>query len=397
MSRILNHLFVTQDYGPDRGGMARRHVELCRRFGDATNSMEVSTVALDGAGQFDRGEAYPIHRQPFHFREANRFANQVKWARWLTKFGRNSVDVLHCGNIRPVGYAVSWAHVRLGIPYIVYVNGGDLLREQLKAKKSRLKRMGAKRILGQAAGIAATSAWVADLTRSVLDQVGVKHMPPIAALDLGTDPDIFAPSKNTGRLRAKWRVGDAPLILTVARLVPHKGQDIGIRTLAKLSSEFPTLRYVMVGEGHDEQRLRALGAELGVSDRLIFAGPIEDADLPEAYATSTVYLGPSRLDNKVNVEGFGISFLEASSSGIPVVAGDSGGVRSAVRDGETGVVVAPENIEAMASAVGAFLGDANRRAAFGAAGRRTVEQHYNWDRVAHDTREFTLSVLKDSK
>lgn len=395
MSRILNHLFVTQDYGPDRGGMARRHVELCRRFGDVANSMEVSTVALDGPAAFDHGEQYPIHRQPFHFREANRFANQIKWARWLTKFGRNSVDVLHCGNIRPVGYAISWAHARLGIPYILYVNGGDLLREQLKTKNSWLKRAGARRILGQTAGIAATSTWVADLTRSVLDQVGVKEMPPIAALDLGTDPEIFAPWKNTGRLRAKWRVGDAPLLLTVARLVPHKGQDVGIRTLASLTPKFPALRYAMVGEGHDEQRLRALGDELGVSDRLIFAGPIEDADLPEAYATSTVYLGPSRLDNTVNVEGFGISFLEASSSGIPVVAGDSGGVRSAVRDGETGIVVAPENVDAMASAVAGFLGDANRRAAFGIAGRRAVEQHYNWDRMARDTREFTLSVLKD--
>ncbi|HZK77426.1 MAG TPA: hypothetical protein VFC35_00860, partial [Gemmatimonadaceae bacterium] len=83
-----------------------------------------------------------------------------------------------------------------------------ILREQLKTKKSRLKRASARRILGQAAGIAATSQWVADLTRSVMDQVGVKEMPPIAALDLGTDPDVFAPDKNKGRLREKWEVGN---------------------------------------------------------------------------------------------------------------------------------------------------------------------------------------------
>ncbi|MGH9420686.1 MAG: hypothetical protein ACRD3J_11980, partial [Thermoanaerobaculia bacterium] len=112
----ISHLFVTQDYGPDRGGMARRHVELCRRFGDAENSMAVSTVRLDGAEQFDSAENYSIYRQPFHFREANRFTNQVKWARWLTKFGKSSVDVIHLGNIRPVGYAVSWAHARLRLP-----------------------------------------------------------------------------------------------------------------------------------------------------------------------------------------------------------------------------------------------------------------------------------------
>jgi Glycosyltransferase len=393
----LRHLFVTQDYAPDRGGMARRHVELCRRFGDAANTMEVSTVMLDGAAAFDRGESYPVHRQPFYFNEANRFSNQVRWARWLTDYGRDFVDVIHCGNIRPVGYAVSWTHLRRKIPYIVYVNGGDLLREQVKARKSALKRSTARRILGQAAGVAATSKWVADLTRSVMEQVGVRKIPPIAALDLGTDPRIFSPTKNTGRLRATWRVGNAPIMLTVARLVPHKGQDTGIRVLAGLSTEFPELRYVLVGEGHYESQLKALATELGVADRVVFAGAISDSDLPEAYATSTVYLGPSRLDNTINVEGFGISFLEASASGIPVVAGDSGGVRSAVRDGITGIVVPSQDVALMSAAVASFLRDEPRRLAFGSAGRNAVETHYNWDRVARDTREFTLSVLKDLK
>lgn len=377
--------------------MARRHVELARRFSDESNSMEVSTVASDNSSEFDRGEPYRIHRQPFHFREANRFANQIKWARWLTGDAGQSVDVMHCGNIRPVGYAISWAHSRLKIPYIVYVNGGDLLREQIKAGKSALKRSTARRILGGAAGVAATSKWVADLSRSLMEQVGVKEMPPIAALDLGTSPEIFSPDKDTGRLRARWRVGDAPAMLTVARLVPHKGQDTGIRVLSALSAEFPDLRYVMVGEGHFESRLKALAMQLGVADRVVFAGPLKDADLPEAYATSSVYLGPSRLDNTINVEGFGISFLEASASGIPVVAGDSGGVRSAVRDGVTGVVVPPVDVEQMASAVARFLRDEDRRITFGRAGRLAVEEHYNWDRVARDTREFTLSVLEGRK
>jgi phosphatidyl-myo-inositol dimannoside synthase len=395
VTKKLNHLFVTQDFGPHRGGMARRHVELCRRFGDLSNSMAVSTVQLDGAEEFDAAEKYDIYRQPFHFREANRFANQVKWGRWLTKFGRDSVDVIHLGNIRPVGYAVSWAHSRLRIPYVLYVNGGDLLREKRKSAESRMKKRTARHIMGRAAGIVATSKWVADLTREVLDEVEVKSMPPIAALDLGTDPELFAPNRDAGLLRAKWKVGDAPLLLTVARLVPHKGQDTVIRALARLSNDLPMLHYVLVGEGHDEPRLRALALELGVSDRVIFAGGLADSDLPEAYATCNVYVGASRLDNSVNVEGFGISFLEASASALPVVAGDSGGVRSAVRDGVTGIVVPPESVEQIAATIRGFLLDSERARNFGAAGRLAVETHFNWDRVAADTREFTLSVVAD--
>ena len=392
----MRHLFVTQDFPPDRGGMARRHVELVRRFSNVTESMDVSTVMLEDAATFDSGEKYRIYRQPFHFREANRFTNQIRWSRWLVSHARRNVDVIHCGNIRPAGYPVLWAKMRLGIPYIVYVNGGDLLRELQKTGKSRLKKLMARRILGGASGIAATSEWVADLTRKVLDQVGVAQPPPIEALALGTDPETFAPSRDTGSLRRKWGIGDDPVLLTIARLIPHKGQDVVIRAVARLRSEFPNLRYVIVGEGVDEHRLRACARELHVESNVIFAGALADRDLPEAYATATIYAGPSRIDNVINAEGFGISFLEASASGLPVVAGDSGGVRSAVREGETGIVLPPLDVDTWANILAELLRSEARRRSLGDAGRRAVETFYNWDRVARDTRDFAHRVTRQS-
>ena len=389
----MKHLFVTQDYPPDSGGMARRHVELVRRFATATESMEVSTVTLENAASFDNGEPYRIHRQPFHFHQAKFLTSQIKWARWLTRHAPGNVDVMHCGNIRPAGYPVLWAKRRLGIPYLVYVNGGDLLRELQKTSSSRLKRAMSARILGQASGIAATSEWVADLARQVMRQVGITAPPPVKALALGTDPEMFSPSRDTGRLRARWGIRNDPMLLTVARLIPHKGQDVVIRAVARLRDEFPNLRYVIVGEGVDETRLRAHVSELHLEGNVIFAGAIPDTDLPEAYATATIYAGPSRIDNVINAEGFGISFLEASASGLPVVAGDSGGVRSAVRDGETGIVLPPLDVDAWAETIGDLLRRESRRSAFGSAGRRAVETFYNWDRVARDTRDFTAEVL----
>jgi glycosyltransferase involved in cell wall biosynthesis len=374
--------------------MARRHVELCRRFGDGEDTvMSVSTVASPGAESFDRHEDYRIFRQPFPFQRANRFSNQLRWARWLTSNRATQFDVLHCGNIRPVGYGVRWANRRLAVPYLVYVNGGDLLRERRKAEQSAVKRMSARSIMGNASGVVATSKWVAQLATDVMKELGVEQLPPVAALDLGTDPVHFNPSRDTGSLRRRWGVGDAPIMLTVARLVPHKGQDVGIRALAMLSHDFPTLRYIMVGEGHDEHRLRALARDLGVSDKVGFVGAMRDDELPEAYATSTIYLGASRVDRDINVEGFGISFLEAGASGIPSVAGDSGGVRSAVRDGETGLVVPPTDVDAIADAIRSLLLNADRRKLMGVAARRAVETHYNWDRVARDTRDFTNRVV----
>ena len=181
----MKHLFVTQDYAPDLGGMARRHVELCRRFADGDTTMEVSTVSAENAAAFDSSERYAINRQPFPFSRAKVFANQLRWGRWLSARAARDIDVLHCGNIRPVGYAVLLAHLRRRVPFLVYVNGGDLLKEQAGIAASARKRFGARHILGAASGIVATSAWVAGLAADVMQQLGIARSPPIGAFDLG--------------------------------------------------------------------------------------------------------------------------------------------------------------------------------------------------------------------
>jgi phosphatidylinositol alpha-1,6-mannosyltransferase len=381
--QAFRHAFVTQDYGPDLGGIARRNVELCRRL---TGGVVVSTVAHRDAAVFDAGESYPIARQPFDITDAKRFGNQIAWARTLPVAG-----VLHVGNIRPAGYPVWWAHHRAGLPYIIYVYGMDLLKERRKfgGVQGALKRYTARRLFADAAGVVAISAWTAELTADIMRRAGITHAPPVATIELGTDPGFFRPDRDTGALRRRLGLGSSPLLLTVARLVPHKGQDIAIEALARLPGD---VRYLIIGEGPDAPRLRALAASLGVADRVTLAGALDDAEIAEAYAAASVYVGLSRRDGDVSVEGFGISFVEAGASGTPSVAGDSGGVRAAVRDGETGIIVPPSDPGAAAEAIRALLDDAARRAAMGVAARRAVESHYNWDRVASETAAFVASV-----
>ena len=388
----MKHLFITQDYAPDLGGMARRHVELCRHFASGDTTIAVSTVAAEGAAEFDSRERYPIYRQSFPFSRAKVFTNQLRWGRWLgSASGR--FDVFHCGNIRPVGYAILMARIKRRTPYVLYVNGGDLLRELAEDRSSVRRRFTGRRIFGAAAGIVATSSWVADLARQVMSQLRIDSPPPIGAFDLGTDPNVFSPTRNVGRLRAKWNVGTAPLVLTVARLVPHKGQDVVLQAVASLKDEFPALRYVIAGTGPDEARLRQLAERLTIADRAIFAGALSDDDVAEAYATATIYAGLSRVEEGIHAEGFGISFLEAAASGLPSIAGDSGGVRSAVRDGITGIVVPPTDVRAVAEALRWLLRDEQLRATMGGAGRSLVESYFNWERVARDTRDFTDDVV----
>lgn len=389
----VRHLFVTQDYPPQLGGMARRHVELCRRF--VPEPVTVATTAGGAAGvDFDRGEKYPIRRQPFGAAGARLLVNQLRWARDIRRWCRGGGGLVHLGNIRPCGYAVGLGTLSTRTPYLIYVNGGDLLRERRFAAQAA-RRWSGRQLYSRALGIVANSAWTAGLARETLALFAARPV-PVAAIELGTDPDFFSPRRDAAALRRRLGLGDGPLLLTVARLVPHKGQDVTIRALASLAGDFPDLRYLVIGEGHDRLRLEALARELGVAERVCIAGALYDDDVAEAYAAAAVYVGLSRVDNEINAEGFGIAFIEAGASGTPSVAGDSGGVRAAVREGETGLIVPPADVGAAAAAVRLLLSDDERRRRMGAAARRAAETHYNWDRVARETLEFAHRVLDDA-
>jgi phosphatidyl-myo-inositol dimannoside synthase len=128
-----------------------------------------------------------------------------------------------------------------------------------------------------------------------------------------------------------------------------------------------------------------------VGDRVHFLPDIADGELPLAYALADIYVGVSRLTAR-DVEGFGIALLEASASGKPVVAGRSGGMPDAVREGETGLLVDPEDEPGVARAIGGLLDDPARAEALGAAGRRATESFYNWRRVLADLRAISAEA-----
>ena len=149
----------------------------------------------------------------------------------------------------------------------------------------------------------------------------------------------------------------------------------------------PDLRYAVVGSGQRLSELRALADQLGVADRVSFLTGVPDADLPALYNAADIYLGVSRRAEN-GVEGFGISLVEASACGRPVIGGRSGGIPDAVRDGETGLLVDSEKPDEVAAAVGRLLGDPALAARLGAGGRAAVESYYNWDRVVSDLRSI---------
>ncbi len=150
---------------------------------------------------------------------------------------------------------------------------------------------------------------------------------------------------------------------SVGRLHPEKGFDVLIRAMAGVDASL-----VLVGQGPDQPRLEALVSELGLDEQVRFTGWVVDA---RAWLVRyDIFVLPSFL------EGFPLSTLEAMLAGIPVVASDVGGVSEAVRDGDTGLLVPPHDVEALRSAITSLVANPDKRSEMGRRGRALVEERF---------------------
>ncbi|MFB3134014.1 MAG: glycosyltransferase family 4 protein, partial [Rhodothermales bacterium] len=194
-------------------------------------------------------------------------------------------------------------------------------------------------------------------------------------------------------LRDELGLNHQKVVLTISRLVPRKGIDTVLRALPQVAHQIPDVRYLIGGSGPDRDRLEALSRELHLSDRVQFLGNIPKEDLLRYYNACDVFVMPSRED-RPHVEGFGIAFLEANACGKPVIGAWSGGIPDAVRDGETGLLVEPDDEADLAAAMLRLLRDAPLAARLGRNGRQRVRDEASWDHVADQLYEAIAARLE---
>ncbi|WP_298552638.1 glycosyltransferase family 4 protein [Streptomyces luteogriseus] len=205
----------------------------------------------------------------------------------------------------------------------------------------------------------------------------------MAQLPPGVDEKTFHPGSGGDEVRARLGLTDRPVVVCVSRLVRRKGQDTLIRALPRILAAEPDTVLLIVGGGPYENDLRRLARETGVSSSVRFTGAVPWSELPAHYGAGDVFAMPCRTRRGgLDVEGLGIVYLEASATGLPVVAGDSGGAPDAVLDGETGWVVKGGSPEEAADRITVLLGDAELRRRMGERGREWVEEKWRWDLLA---------------
>ena len=314
---------------------------------------------------------FPVLRLSRRAGELRTQLDLLRAGRELERLTRDlAPDCLLVGNFRPFGYFARALHRSLGLPYLLFFHGLDLMRLTERGASSRWRRWGYERIGRDAAGFLTSSGFAASLIRREFPRWAESK--PITAIRPGVDLQRFRPGPEPAR----------PVLLTVARYAPRKGIDFVLRVMPRLLESVPDLVYRVVGHG-DRAPYQALADSLGLGSSVELRGPASDDELPGLYRDCTAFVMLTTvLEGGIDVEGFGMVYLEAGASGRPVVAAAVGGVAEAVADGESGLLIPPDDPEAAARALHSLLADRALRRQLGDQGRRRVEAEFAWPKQA---------------
>ncbi|MFJ5706876.1 glycosyltransferase family 4 protein [Streptomyces sp. NPDC093105] len=375
-------LIVTNDFPPRPGGIQAFLHNMALRLDPDRLVVYASTwkrgrEGAEATALFDAEQPFTVVRD----RTTMLLPTPRVTARATALLREHGCESVWFGAAAPLGLMAP-ALRRAGAKRLVATtHGHEAGWAQLPAARQLLRRIGEG---------TDTLTYLGEYTRSRI----ASALTPAAAgrmvqLPPGVDEKTFHPGSGGDEVRARLGLTDRPVVVCVSRLVPRKGQDTLIRALPRILRKAPDAVLLVVGGGPYEKDLRRLAAETGVAGSVRFTGAVPWSELPAHYGAGDVFAMPCRTRRGgLDVEGLGIVYLEASATGLPVVAGDSGGAPDAVLDGETGWVVRGESAEDTADRVTTLLLDPGLRARMGERGRAWVEEKWRWDLLAEQLREL---------
>jgi glycosyltransferase involved in cell wall biosynthesis len=266
-------------------------------------------------------------------------------------------QLIHFHFVSEGGRAFYWDKVR--VPMVASTWGQDVIFDKgpdVKAQASLTKMLGRCRV------VTATTHQLARET--------ARHMEagrPIYVIPFGVDLSRF-PEREAAS-------GGGNVVLGFVKwLKPKYGPDVMVEAFARIHAARPHARLVLAGKGEMQESLQARVNELGLQDAVQILGRVDHEKVPALIRSFDIMVMPSVYES----ETFGVAAIEASASGVPVVASRVGGVPEAVLHERTGLLVPPRDVEALARACIHLIDDAARRREMGQAGRRFVERYYSW-------------------
>ena len=362
-------LFVTNDFGPRAGGIETFIIGLIQRrpFGQTI----VYTSFQENSAQFDadwlanygvrvirdRSKILlPTPRVALHLRGIIKKEGITTAAFGAAApLGLLSASMKRAGVVRTValthGHEVWWAKV---FPF-------NLLLRRIGSTVDVLTYLG-------------------EFTRKAISKaLSARAQSAMVKIAPGIDVEHFIPT-DASSLRESLGLSDKKVIVSVGRLVHRKGQDHLIEAMPEILKNVPRAHLLLVGEGPYREYLQNLVHQLKLESSVTFIGRIQYQDLPMYICVGDIFAMPSRSRLMgLEVEGLGIVYLEASSCGLPVLAGDSGGAPDAVIQNETGLVVSGTDNKEIASAAVALLTNLEASQKMGTVGRQWIVDNWRWE------------------
>ncbi len=196
--------------------------------------------------------------------------------------------------------------------------------------------------------------------------------------EIVTRSSVIYPGLQLPRLAPARLSFDPPRLLCLGRLVPVKGFDRSVEAFARVVEPFPSARLAIAGDGAEREELRRRAAERGIGDRVEFLGWVKPEEVPALINRATLVLMPSRS------EGLPLTAIQAGQMGRPIVATRVGGLPEVVVDGETGILVEPDDVGALADAIGRLLAAPATAQWMGEAARRRIRRLFTLERYAKE-------------
>jgi len=365
MSRIL---LLTNDFPPRRGGIQSYLEQFANRLTAAgEHRLTVYAPRWKGADSYDLTAPFRVVRHP-----GTLMVPEPGVARTMRRLIReHDIETVWFGAAAPLALLAARARCAGARRVVASTHGHEVGWSMLPGARSALRRIGEE---------ADVITYVSGYTRGRFasafgPRARLEHLPP------GVDTDRFHPDPAArAAMRTRYGLGGRPVVVCISRLVPRKGQDMLIKALPRIRAKVEGAALVIVGGGPQADALRRLAEDCGVGADVVFAGGVPGAELPAHYAMADVFAMPCRTRGAgLDVEGLGIVFLEASATGVPVVAGNSGGAPETVRQSETGRVIDGRSVDEIVEAVSDLLSDPVTCRRIGEAGRRWIGRDWNWD------------------
>ena len=266
------------------------------------------------------------------------------------------IELIHAHSALPCGHAAALLNQVLGVPFVVTVHGLDAYStEQVQGAIGRQCKRISQFVYRSARQVICVSAGVREHVLA-----GAAGPVKTRVIYNGVDSQTFAPHEP--------RASDdgSQTILSVGNLIPIKGHELVLRALATLSKDRPGLRCEIVGDGAERVRLAELALRLGLAARVTFAGRRSRAQVAQSMRDCQIFALPSRY------EGLGCVYLEAMSSGKPVIACRGQGIEEIIRHGVNGWLIDPGDQAGLVNALSSLLDDGKVRHRIGVAARQTV-------------------------